>query len=182
MSHYRPDFAKFPRSLSGCLWLWSVSVWCAVMCGQSFINLFVWASFKSSACIFRVVGKPQHAPLWALIPAHIQAEHRRFLIKVTFCSAAGINAGRSFLMSNDPGFHLVLTVLPHKEMQWLFVHRWFETRCWFGQEDFVCVKLALVHGQRMIWMIYFTGLTGFFSLMCAGMLLQFSDFSRNGAH
>lgn len=56
----------------------------------------------------------------SLIPAHALTEHGRILIKVTFCSAAGINAGRSLLMSDDPAFHsLLIAPLPRKEILWL---------------------------------------------------------------
>lgn len=56
----------------------------------------------------------------SLIPAHTLAEHGCILIKVTFCSAVGINAGRSLLMSDDPAFHsLLIALLPRKEILWL---------------------------------------------------------------
>lgn len=58
-------------------------------------------------CVYGKVNPSMYRCV-SLIPAHALTEHGCILIKVTFCSAAGINAGRSLLMSDDPAFHSLL--------------------------------------------------------------------------
>lgn len=85
------------------------------------LSLYRFALTPQYGCSCVRQGKRQHVyHCVSLIPAHTLAEHGRILIKVTFCSAAGINAGRSLLMSDDPAFHSALIApLPRKEILWL---------------------------------------------------------------
>lgn len=80
---------------------------------------FVLTWQQGCACVHGKVN-PSMYHCVSLIPAHVLTEHECILIKVTFCSAVGINAGRSLLMSDDPAFHsLLIAPLPRKEILWL---------------------------------------------------------------
>lgn len=71
------------------------------------------------ACVYGKVNPIMYCCV-SLIPTHALTEHGRILIKVTFSSAVGINAGRSLLMSDDPAFHSPLIApLLRKEILWL---------------------------------------------------------------